>query len=80
MVRRTMYHLIVFFNETQASGSTATSAASSLLPTTFTFELTTYPTALLETVDLLLEPQKSSLADEIWNMTRDAEAEAEAVV
>ena len=60
--------------ESPASGSTTAtasseSAASSLLPTTFTYELTTYPTALFETVDLLLEPQKSSLADDIWNMT-----------
>ena len=50
------------------------SAASSLLPTTFTYELTTYPTALFETVDPLLEPQKSSLADEIWNMTKATSA------
>ena len=61
--------------ESPASGSTTAtasseSAASSLLPTTFTYELTTYPTALFETVDLLLEPQKSSLADDIWNMTQ----------
>ena len=52
--------------ESSASGSSSetaptVSAASSLLPTTFTYELTTYPTALFETVDLLFEPQKSSL-------------------
>ena len=49
--------------ESSASGSSAetalsVSAASNLLPTTFTYELTMYPisTALFETVDLLLEP------------------------
>ena len=49
--------------EPQTSGSTAatSTSTSSLLPTTFTYELTTYPTALFETVDLLFEPQKSSL-------------------
>ena len=61
--------------ESSASGFAATtapsvSAASSLLQTTFTYELTTYPTALFETVDLLIEPQKSSLADEILNKTK----------
>ena len=57
-------------SESAAETSSSVSAASSLLPTTFTYELTTYPTALFETVNLLLEPQKSSLADEIWNMTK----------
>ena len=52
--------------ESSASGSSSetaptVSAASSLPPTTLTYELTTYPTALFETVDLLFEPQKSSL-------------------
>ena len=46
------------------------SAASSLLQQLLTYELTTYPTALFETVDLLFEPQKSSLADDMWNMTK----------
>ena len=57
-------------SESAAATASSVSAASSLLPTTFTYELTTYPTALFETVDLLLEPQKSSLADEIWSMTK----------
>ena len=32
--------------------------------------MTIYQTTLFETVDLLLEPKKSSLADRIWNMTQ----------
>ena len=57
-------------SDSAAATASSVSAASSHLPTTFTYELATYPTALFETVDLLLEPQKSSLADEIWNMTK----------
>ena len=44
-------------------------AGASDLQTALQYELCSYPPALFESADLLLEPQKASLADAIWKLT-----------
>ena len=45
-------------------------AAGSDLEASLAYELCTYPPALFESPNLLLEPQKATLADAIWNFAK----------
>ena len=48
-------------------------AAGPNLKESLSYELCSYPPALFESSNLLLEPQKASLADDIWNLAMPEE-------